>query len=188
VKREPTSFDVHERARRLIALSSPRQGFDDKPASEEVSAAERSWLAAHLESCTSCREFAETSSETIRALRAIPVMAGASLVSATRMRVRQRAQELQRHQERLRVIWICSAAVTVCTAFSTVLLWRGFAWMGQWLSQQAGQQWIGQQDRLSSPVFGLGFVTLLLMPAIVAGIILLARGTYMADHNGTFQG
>jgi len=26
-----------------------------------------------------------------------------------------------------------------------------------------------------------------LMPAIVAGILLLARGTYLADHNGSFQ-
>ncbi|MDP9146827.1 MAG: zf-HC2 domain-containing protein [Acidobacteriota bacterium] len=187
MKRDLTSFDVHERARRFIALFRPQQSFDDKAAKDEVSAEERLWLRAHLESCASCREFAEVAGETIRALRAIPVMAGASLVSATRMRVRQRAQELQRRQERLRVIWVCSAAVTVCTAFNTALLWRGFAWMSQWLSQQGGQQWIGQQVHLSSPLFGLGFVTLLLMPAIVAGIILLARGTYMADHDGTFR-
>jgi len=30
-------------------------------------------------------------------------------------------------------------------------------------------------------------VALGLMPAIVAGILLLARGTYLADHNGPFQ-
>jgi predicted anti-sigma-YlaC factor YlaD len=172
------SSDPHERARLLIALSGP----------EKVSNPERSWLAPHLESCASCREFAESTGETIRSLRAIPIMAGASLVSTTRTRVRQRAQELQRRQERLRVIWVCSAAVTLCTAFNTALLWRGFAWLSQWLSQQWGQQWIDQQSRLSAPLFELGFVALCLMPAIVAGIILLARGTYMADHNGSFHG
>ena len=176
MKPDLMSSDLHERARRLIALSGPQQVFDDKVSSnEEVSTAERSWLAAHLESCASCREFAETAGETIRSLRAIPITAGGSLVSATRARVRQRAQELQRRQERLRVIWVCCAAVTLCTAFNTAILWRGFAWMGQ-------------QARLSAPLFELGFVALCLMPAIVAGIILLARGTYMADNNGSFQG
>jgi predicted anti-sigma-YlaC factor YlaD len=184
VKRDLMSSDPHERARRLIVLASPQKVFEGERArEEEVSSAEGSWLAQHLASCESCREFAESSQQTIRSLRAIPVTAGASLISATKILVHQRAQELQRRQERLRVIWVCSAAVTVCTAFSTLLLWRGFAWMGQWLSQQGGQQWIDQQ-----PVLGLGFVTLLLMPAIVAGIILLARGTYMADHNGSFPG
>jgi hypothetical protein len=170
--------DPHERARLMIAPSDP----------EGLSHAERSWLAAHLESCASCHEFAESTRETIRSLRAIPIMAGASLISSTRTRVRQRAQELQRHQERLRVIWVCCAAVTLCTAFNTALLWRGFAWLSQWLSQQWGQQWIDQQTGLSAPLFELGFVALCLMPAIVAGIILLARGTYMADPNGSFRG
>jgi predicted anti-sigma-YlaC factor YlaD len=174
VKPDRMGSDPHARARLLIALSGP----------EKASNPERSWLSAHLESCASCREFAESMGETIRSLRAIPIMAGASLVSTTRTRVRQRAQELQRRQERLRVIWVCSAAVTLCTAFNTVLLWRGSAWLSQWLSQQ----WIDQQAWLSAPLFELGFVALCLMPAIVSGIILLARGTYMADHNGSFQG
>ena len=176
MKPDLMSSDLHERAQRLIALSGPQQVLDYKVSNnEEVSTAERSWLAAHIESCPSCRKFAETSGETIRSLRAISVVAGASLVSTTRTRVRQRAQELQRRRERLRVIWVCSAAVTLCTTFNTAILWRGLAWMGQ-------------QARLSAPLFELGFVALGLMPAIVAGIILLARGTYMADHNGSFQG
>lgn len=157
--------DLHERARMLIALSGP----------EEVSSAERSWLASHLESCTSCREFAENSSEAVRALRAIPITASGSLVSATRARVRQRAQELQRHRERQRVIWVCCVAVTLCTAINTAILWRGFVWLGQYA-------------RLSAPVLGTGFALLCLMPAIVTGILMLARGTHLADHNGSFQG
>jgi len=148
----------------LIALSGP----------EGISAAEQVWLAAHLDACASCRQFAENLRETVRALRAISVPAGGSLVSATQRLVRQRALELQRQQERLWVTWVCCAAVTLGTAFTTAVLWRGFAWMGQ-------------QARLPGPVWQIGLVALGLMPAIVAGIVLLARGTYLADHNGSLQ-
>jgi hypothetical protein len=90
------------------------------------------------------------------------------------MRVRSRALELQRRQERLWVICVCCVAVTLVTAFTTAVLWRGFAWMGQ-------------QARLPSPVWQIGLMALDLMPAIVAGILLLARGTYLADHNGSLR-
>ena len=155
----------HERARMLIASSGPEGVFNP----------EQSWLAAHLESCVSCREFAENAGETVRAMRTIPIMAAGTLVSATKARVRQRAQELHRHRERQRVIWVCCAAVTLCTAVNTAVLWRGFVWLGQYA-------------RLSTPVWETGFVVLCLMPAIVAGILMLARGTHLADHNGSFQG
>jgi len=157
--------DLHERARLLIALSGP----------DEVCSAEQSWLAAHLESCASCREFAENSRKTVRSLRATPIAADASLVSTTQMRVRQRAQELQRQQERLWVIVVCCAAVTLCTAFTTAVLWYGFAW-------------IGQQARLSVPVWEAGFAAFCLMPAIFAAILLLARGTHLVDHNSSYYG
>jgi hypothetical protein len=121
-----------------------------------------------------CRQFAEDSAKTIRSLRAIPVAAGASLVFTTQIRVRQRAQELQRQQERLWMIWVCCAAVTLCTALTTAVLWRGFAW-------------IGQQARLSAPVWEVGFGVFCLTPAILAGILLLARGTYLADHNSSYR-
>ena len=57
--------DPHERARLMIALFG-----EERPGPEELSNAERSWLAAHLESCASCREFAENSRETSRFHRA----------------------------------------------------------------------------------------------------------------------
>ena len=155
--------DLHERARLLIALSCP----------EGASNAEQSWLAGHLESCAPCREFAENSRETIRSLRATPITAGSSLVSATQMRVRERAQELRRRQERLWVIWVCCAAVTLSAAFTTAVLWFGFAWLGE-------------QARLSAPVWEIGFLVFCLMPAILAGILLLAKGTYLADHDGAY--
>ena len=51
--------DPHKRARLMIALSGP----------EHISNRERSWLAAHLESCQSCREFAESTGEAIRFIK-----------------------------------------------------------------------------------------------------------------------
>jgi predicted anti-sigma-YlaC factor YlaD len=154
----------HERARMLIALSDL-----------ETSAAERAWLNAHLEACSSCRDFAETSRETVSALRSVSVTASRSLVSATQARIRRRAFELQRHRERMWVIGVCCFAVTLGSAVSIAALWGGLAWMGQ-------------QARLSDPLWQIGLMALGTMPAVVVGLVMLARGTYMADHNGTFQG
>lgn len=169
MKPDLMNADPHERARLIIALSGTA-GLS----SAEPSHAKESWLAAHLESCASCRAFAETSRETIRALRGIPITASGRLVVTTQMRVRQRAAELRRQQERFWVICVCCAAVTLSTAVSTALLWRGFAWLGH-------------QARLSTPVWEGGFVVFYLTPAVLVGIFLLARGTFLADHNGSFQ-
>ncbi len=157
--------DSHERARMLIALSGP----------EGLSGEEQAWLAAHLDSCASCRGFADNSRDAIRMLRTVSVTAGSSLVTATQRRVRQRALELQRQQERLWVVWVCCVAVTIGTVFTTALLWGGL-------------QWLGQQARLQDPVWQIGLISFGLMPAIITGIVLLARGTYMVDHNGSFHG
>ena len=161
---DPLSFDPHERARRMISWSSP----------DGCSHADRTWLTAHLLSCPSCQEFAEDSQETIRLLRGISITAGANLVSSTRMRVRQRVAELQRQQERFWVVCVCCAAVTLSTSIAAAVLWRGFAWMGQ-------------QARLPAPVWEGGFAVLYLLPAVLVGIFLLARGTHLADHHDSSQ-
>jgi len=156
--------DPHERARLLIALSG----------TENVSNPERLGLAAHLKSCPSCRGFAESTGETLRSLRGIPITAGARLVSTTQMRVRERALELQLQQERFGVICACSAAVTLSSAVTAAVLWRALAWMGQ-------------LARLPAPVWEGGFVVIYLTPAVLVGILLLARGTFLADHNGSHR-
>jgi len=171
---DPMSSDPHERARMLIASAGLERPGPEDPSKAEHSPVEQSWLVVHLESCTTCREFADNSRVTIRLLRGIQITAGERLVSATQMRVRQRAEELQRQQERLWVVCACCAAVTLSTVVSTALLWRGFAW-------------IGQQARLSTPVWEGGFLVFYLMPAVFTGIFLLARGAFLADHNGSYQ-
>lgn len=168
------SSDPHERARLMIALSSSAGSSPEGLSLAGLSDAEQSWLATHLESCPPCHQFRENSRETIRALRGIPIAAGQRLVSTTQMRVRQRAQELQRQQERLWVVCACCAAVTLSTVVTTAVLWFGF-------------EWIGQQARLAAAVWEGGFVVFYLVPAVLAGILLLAQGTFLADHNGTYQ-
>ena len=152
----------HDEARGLIALG------------ESAAEAQQTWLRSHLQACAACRDYAEAVGGAVRALRSQPLAAGSQLVQATRIRVRQRALELQRQHERLWVICVCCVAVTLGTAFSTAVLWRGLVWMGD-------------EARLPGPVWQLGLVTLGFMPAIVAGFLMLARGTYLADHNGSLQ-
>lgn len=148
----------------LIALSGP----------EGIASEEQAWLAAHLESCPACREFAENSREAIGALRTVSITAGARLVWTAQLRVRKRALELQRRQERMWIVAVCCAAVTTCTVASTVVLWRGFAWLGE-------------QMQVSRPVWQVSFAVVSLLPAVIAAILLLARGTHLADGNGSLQ-
>lgn len=160
----PSNNDAHERARQLIALAD--QNSDQSS---------NTWLATHLETCASCRTFAENAAETIHQLRAIPIAAGRSLVSTTQLRVRSRALELQRQRER---IWLVAVSCTVVSFFALVsaaALWRGFEWMGA-------------RAQLAAPVWQVGFLVFCVMPALVAGILLLARGTHLADHSGSYRG
>jgi hypothetical protein len=167
--------DTHERARTMIALSGLEMPGIEELSNAELSSTEQSWLAAHLESCSPCREFRENSREAIRALRAIPIAAGGRLVFTTQMRVRERAQELQRQQERLWVVGVCCAAVTLSSLVTTTALWRWFASVTQ-----------GHPGLFSASAWEGGFDVFYLAPAVFVGILLLARGTFLADHNGSY--
>ena len=158
--------DAHERARKLIALS----GFE---VLSELSL--NAWLAAHVATCAACRAFAENAAETIRGLRAIPIAAEWSLVATTQMKVRRRALELQRQRERMWLVSVSCIAVTVCALLSSVALWRGF-------------EWLGARAQLASSVWQVAFLVFCVMPALVVGILLLAKDTHLADHTGSYQG
>jgi predicted anti-sigma-YlaC factor YlaD len=170
---DPVNSDSHERARLMIALFGPDTRSPEGFSGTGLSPDEQTWLVDHLESCPPCRRFRENVSEKIRSLRGVPITASAGLVSRTQMRVRQRATELQRQQERLWVVCVCCAAVTLSTVVTTAVLWRGFEWMAQ-------------QARIAAPVWEGGFLVFYLMPAVLAGILLLAQGTFLADHNGSY--
>jgi len=164
--------DAHERARKLIALAGSEELSADRISDQPSSNA---WLAAHLETCASCRAFGENVGEAIRGLRAIPIAAERSLVSTTQMRVRRRALELQRQRERLLLVSVSCTAVALCALLSTVALWRGF-------------EWLGERAQLASSVWQVGFLVFCMMPALVVGILLLAKGKHLADHTGSYTG
>jgi predicted anti-sigma-YlaC factor YlaD len=165
-----TNNDAHERARKLIVLAGAGALTADQPSSN-------AWLAAHLQTCASCRAFAENAAETIHQLRSIPIAAERTLVSSTQIRVRHRALELQRQRERLWMVSISCVAVTLCALISTVALWRGF-------------EWLGAQAQLASSVWQLAFLVFCITPALVAAILLLAKDEdkHLADHIGSYRG
>src|SRR5450631_3217602 len=108
----------HDEAQGLIALGG------------DISDEQQAWLRAHQQGCGACRDFEEAAGRVVRAMRSQPLAADSALVQMTQMRVRARAVEMRQQRERLWVICVCCAAVTMGTAFTTALMWRGFAWIG----------------------------------------------------------
>jgi uncharacterized membrane protein len=108
-------------------------------------------------------------------LRAIPIAAERNLVSTTQMRVRRRALELQRHRERMWLVLVSCTAVTLFALLSAVALWRGF-------------EWLGARTQLASSVWQVAFLVFCVLPALVAGIILLAKDKHLADQLGSYRG
>jgi predicted anti-sigma-YlaC factor YlaD len=157
--------NVHERAQALIALAD----------AQKVSAADRTWLNRHLEECPECRNYASNTSDIIQALRSLPVAASSSLVAATQFRVRLRAQELRRRQERLWLVWISCVLVTSSAGLTTLLAWRSW-------------EWLGQQLEISSLTWQVCFVLIWMAPVLIGSLLLLAKGTHLAEHTGTWEG
>jgi predicted anti-sigma-YlaC factor YlaD len=151
----------HDRARALIALAGARDR-DSAVASEE-----QTWLLAHLQECAACREYEEAAGRAVRALRSQPLAADSALVRATQMRVRARALELGRQRERFWLVCLSCSFVGISAAITTPLFWRAFEWMGAW----AG---------VSSWVWQAGFAFFWIAPSLVAGALLLGRGTHLS--------
>ena len=149
--------NVHDEARELIALG---EGLPD---SQQV------WLRAHLGECEACRNYAEAVNGAVQALRSQPLAADSRLVRATQMRVRFHASRLREARERMWVVGMACLGVGLSATVTVPFLWRLFAWMGE----RAG---------VSTPVWQAGFLFFFIVPSLVAGVLLLARGTHLASH------
>ncbi len=149
--------NAHDEARELIASG------------EGLSDAQQAWLGAHLEECVACRDYNEAAGRMIRALRSQAFMADSRLVRATQMRVRFHAARLRETRERLWLVAMACLGVGLSTTLTVPLLWRLFAWIGEW----AG---------LSTPVWQAGFLFFFIAPALVVGVLLLARGTHLTNN------
>ena len=147
----------HDEVRRLIATSA-----------SDLSAAQQALLQAHLQHCGSCRDYAAATAEIVRALRGIPVAADPRLVLNTQARVRARAFALRQRQQWLRLVALACPFVGLSAAITTPLVWRAFQWMGTY----AG---------LSRLLWQVGFAFYWMVPALLVSVLLLLRGTHLAD-------
>jgi hypothetical protein len=156
--------DVHQQTQEWIALN----GVDG------LSEAQQSQLQAHLQECDICREYAEATRQVIRSLRSVPLTAGPSLVRTTQARVRQHAQLLRQHKERLWMVGVACAGIGFSAAVTIPIMWKIFSWMGSW----AG---------VSSPVWETGFGVFVIAPALLVSVLLLTRGTHLTDDGGNWR-
>ena len=148
--------DAHDEARELIALG------------DSLSDAQRIWLRTHLNDCEACRHYLESAHGLIGALRSLPLAADSRLVRATQVRVRFHAGRLRETRERLWLVGMACLGVGLSATLTVPLLWRAFEWMGE----SAG---------VSTLVWQTGFMVVFIAPALVVGVLLLARGTHLTS-------
>jgi hypothetical protein len=104
----------------------------------------------------------------VRALRGIPVAADPRLVLNTQARVRARAFALRQRQQWLTLVALACPLVGLSAAITTPLIWRAF-------------DWIGTHAGLSRPVWQAGFAFYWMVPALLVSVLLLFRGTHLAN-------
>ncbi|MFZ0800572.1 MAG: hypothetical protein WAN70_00265, partial [Terriglobales bacterium] len=104
----------------------------------------------------------------------VPMAATPALVRRTQARVRQHAQLLRQHKERLWMVGVACAGIGFSAAVTLPIMWRLFSWMGSW----AG---------VSTPVWETGFGVFVIAPALVVSVLLLARGTRLTDDAGHWR-
>jgi len=159
------SEDMHGRAAHLM----------DAALVEGITGIERTWLDEHLERCVGCRARAELTERSVQFVRSVAVQVNPSLVSATQVRLRLRARELQEHQARMRALWVSCALSWLLGAVSAPLLWQGLAWLGQ-------------RFALPQPAWLAVFLLAWTVPAVVVGAALAWQRRRAASENGYAEG
>ena len=151
----------HDEVRRLIATSV-----------SDLSEAQQALLQAHLQDCGPCRDYAAATAEIVRGLRGIPVAADPRLVRNTQACVRARAVALRQRQQWLSLVALACPLVGLSAAITTPLVWRAFQWMGTY----AG---------LSRTLWEVGFTFYWVAPSLLVSVLLLFRGTHLADNRNS---
>ena len=144
--------DTHVRARQLI----------DQHHVEGLAAKEREWLDGHLQNCAECSDVAQSTESALRTLRSVSIPFPSGLASRTQFRVRLRAQELQEREPRSLAVWAIAGVSWALGIATAPYVWQLFAWTG---------------ERLHVPKLALelGFGLWWLIPALIAGGILLVE-------------
>jgi Flp pilus assembly protein TadB len=151
------TWNAHDEARTLIALG------------ESLSDAQQEWLRTHLDECEACLQYEEAANAVVRILRSLPLAAPSGLVRATQMRLRFHAHRLQETRQRLWLAGLASLGVGLSAMLTVPLLWRLVSWMGEW----AG---------VSVLILQADFIFFLIAPAMVLGLLLLARRTHPTNN------
>jgi hypothetical protein len=136
---------------------------------EDVAAADLSWLDGHLEACGDCAQFARDFDNTGRLLRATAVTATPTLVAATQARVRARAMHLAEQRSRMVLVAISFCLGAMSSAVSAWLWWR----FGSFVAERFG--W-------SQAIVQPGIMLALLLPAIVIAGLMLAFPHPVENH------
>jgi hypothetical protein len=144
--------NIHERALQLISQERI----------EGISASENTWLAAHLQECDSCADFARKTSVALRSLQTIPIALPVGLAERTQFRVSLRAQQLRQREPRRRALWIALGISWAGGVASAPYVWRLFAWLGE-------------QTGAPKLVWEMGFGLWWAVPALIAAVVLLSE-------------
>lgn len=157
--------DLHARAQRLI----------DRHHVEGLPAKERAWLDEHLQECGECAAIAQDTENALRALRTETIPFPSGLASRTQFRVRLRAQQLEERAPRSLAIWAIAGVSWALGIATSPYVWQLFAWMG---------------ERLHVPklAWELGFGLWWLIPALIAGGIVLADSSRRTFNRGGQRG
>lgn len=65
--------------------------------------------------------------------------------------------------------------VTSSAGLTTLLAWRSW-------------EWLGQRLQISNLTWQVCFVLIWMAPVLIGSLLLLARGTHLAEHTGTWEG
>jgi len=122
---------------------------------ERISSADQAWLDAHLRECVACAREVATMHELLAGLLSVPVSVPSDLAARTQLRLRLRAQQSSENSSSSALLWIITAASWLLGIFSAPLVWRGFAWVGEWAN-------------LPKPVLEFGFVLWWAVPGLIA--------------------
>jgi predicted anti-sigma-YlaC factor YlaD len=153
------SENLHARAKQLIA----------KDRVEYISRAEHELLAAHLQECESCAEFARQTDRALRSLRTAAIPVPTDLASRTQFRVRLRSMELTEREPRRRLLWFACAASWIFGIASAPYVWRLF-------------EWFGQLTGMPKLVWEIGFGLWWTIPALFAAVVLLLENARQTEE------
>jgi hypothetical protein len=144
--------DAHGRAKQLI----------DQHHVEGLAAKDREWLDSHLQNCAECSVVTQSTESALRALRTVSIPFPSGLASRTQFRVRLRAQQLQGQEPRSLAVWAIAGVSWALGIATAPYIWQLYGWVGEWL-------------HVPKLVWELGFGLWWLIPALIAGGILLVE-------------